>query len=256
MKIILNERHHAEQAIAHGKMDKKPTKTLACLVKYKFEQGKSEHEVHMLLDQFMAQHYPDYNTVQWDTYLTRVISQTINWIKKRKEDQKSTMIEINKIPITVDELQKIKALKSIRLEKLAFVMLVYSKINNLINENSTYWVNNDLREVYSDSQMAVSKKDQGLLVYKLIQQGYLIGSKRVDSTNVQVQFACENDNVAFYLERFDDFVLEYLRWKGENIKVCTICGKRMLAKSNRMKYCKDCKKAGYHQAGRTYLAFV
>lgn len=247
MKIILNERRHAERALQYGEMDRKPTKTLICIAKFQLAQGKNVNETYESLDNFMTQYYPDYNAVQWDKYLTRIITQSENWIKSRKEDNKSTMIEIDKIPITHTELQEIKALKSIRLEKLAFVMLVYSKINNLINESNTYWVNNEMKDVYSDSQMAVSKKDQGLLVYKLIQHGYLKSSMRVDSTNVQVLFACEIDEVSFHLERFDDFVLEYLRWKGENVKNCSICGRRMLVKSNRMKYCKDCKKARLHR---------
>ncbi|WP_340026904.1 hypothetical protein MHB71_15875 [Paenibacillus sp. FSL H7-0940] len=244
MKIILNERHHAEQAIAHGKMDKKPTKTLICLAKYGLQQGKNAEDAYALLNQFMTKYYPDYNAVQWDTFLNRIIKQSQKYIKIREEASKSTLIEIDHVPVTHEELQKIKQLKSKRLEKLAFVLLVYSKINNRINENDTYWINHEWKEIYGDSQMAVSKKDQGLLVHKLIQLGYLKESQRVDSTNVQVLFAAEHGEVAFQLVRFDDFVLEYSRWKGENIKNCTVCGKRMLAKSNRMKYCKECKKAG------------
>ncbi|SCY71758.1 hypothetical protein SAMN05720606_10874 [Paenibacillus polysaccharolyticus] len=242
MKMILNERQHAEEALEYGKMDKKPTKTLVCIAKYEFEQGYTPTEVQQMLDGFMSRNYADYNAVQWDAYLTRVVNQTANWIKKRKEELKSTMIEIENIPVTVTELQKIKELRSIRLEKLAFVMLVYSKINNLIHETKAYWINNDLKEIYSDCEMAVSKKDQGLLIYKLIQEGYLKESKRVDSTNVQVLFASEEDTIAFYVKRFDDFVLEYLRWKGANIKNCIVCGRNIHAKSNRMKYCKKCKK--------------
>ncbi|MBT2284667.1 hypothetical protein J7E78_14080 [Paenibacillus polymyxa] len=244
MKIILNERHHAEQAIAHGRMDKKPTKTLICLAKYGLEQGKNAEDAYALLNQFMTKYYPDYNAVQWDTFLNRIIKQSQKYIKMREEANKSALTEIDHVPVTLEELQKIKQLKSKRLEKLAFVLLVYSKINNRINENDTYWINNEWKEIYGDSQMAVSKKDQGLLVHKLIQLGYLKESQRVDSTNVQVLFAAEHGEVAFQLVRFDDFVLEYSRWKGENIKNCTVCGKRMLAKSNRMKYCKECKKAG------------
>ncbi|MGN7411883.1 hypothetical protein [Paenibacillus sp. SAF-068] len=242
MKIILNERHHAEQAIVHGKMDKKTTKTLICLAKYWLEQGKNTEDVYALLNQFMTEYYPDYNALQWETFLNRIIKQFQKYIQLREETNKSTLIEINQVPVMYEELQKIKQLKSKRLEKLAFVLLVYSKINNRINENDTYWINNEWKEIYSDTQMAVSKKDQGLLVHKLIQLGYLKESNRVDSTNVQVLFAVEHGEVAFQLVRFDDFVLEYSRWKGENIKNCTVCGKRMLARSNRMKYCKECKK--------------
>ncbi|PQP82462.1 hypothetical protein C0Q44_13550 [Paenibacillus sp. PCH8] len=246
MKIILNERHHAEQAIAHGRMDKKPTKTLICLAKYGLEQGMSAGDTYEFLNDFMAKHYPEYNAVQWDTFLNRIIKQSQKLIRLREETNKSKLIEIDHVSVTHEELLKIKQLKSKRLEKLAFVLLVYSKLNNRINENDTYWINNEWKEIYGDSQMAVSKKDQGLLVHKLIQLGYLKESKRVDSTNVQVLFAAEHGEVAFELVRFDDFVLEYSRWKGENIRNCTVCGKRILAKSNRMKYCKECKKAGIY----------
>lgn len=245
MKIILNERRHAERALQYGEIDRKPTKTLGCLAKYGLEQGKSADNTYDLINNFMTEYYPDYNTVHWDTFLTRLIKQSQKYIKSREEAHKSKLIEIDSVSITYSELRKIKQLKSKRLEKLAFVLLVYSKINNLINENDTYWINNELKEIYSDSQMAVSKKDQGLLVHRLIQLGYLQESRYIDSTNVQVLFAVEEDEVAFNLVRFDDFVFEYLRWKGENIKNCTVCGKRMLARSNRMKYCRECKRAGY-----------
>ncbi|WP_427051174.1 hypothetical protein [Paenibacillus sp. TC-CSREp1] len=241
MKMILNERKHAEEALAYGKMDKKPTRTLVCIAKLGLEQGQSIDEVHNVLHQFMSKYYLNYNAVHWDSFFHRVIHQAACYFKTREKAGKSRLIEIDDISITYTELLRIKELRSKRLEKLAFVLLVYSKINNRIHESNVYWVNNVWSEIYSDTGMAVSKRDQGLLVHKLIQSGLLKESKRVDSTNVQVLFAQEEDDVAIKLICFDDFILEYLRWTGERIKNCTICGKRLIAKSNRQKYCKECR---------------
>ncbi|WP_339837358.1 hypothetical protein [Paenibacillus sp. FSL R7-0272] len=242
MKMILNERQHAEEALEYGKMDKKPTKTLVCIAKLCLEEGKSKSDTYNVLHEFMAKSYPNYNTVHWESFFYRIIHQATRYIKTREERGKKSLIEIEHVSITHKELNQIRELRSKRLEKLAFVLLVYSKINNQIHENNLYWINHAWSEIYSDTGMAVSKKDQGLLVYKLIHSGLLKESRRFDSTSVQVLFAHPEDAIAIGLTRFDDFILEYLRWTGETVKDCSVCGKRVLAKSNRLKYCKNCKK--------------
>jgi len=36
--------------------------------------------------------------------------------------------------------------------------------------------------------------------------------------------------------------LEYLKWKGENIKYCSVCGKPIEANTGNKLYCKECAK--------------
>ena len=99
-------------------------------------------------------------------------------------------------------------------------------------------------EKASDTKMAVSKIDQNLMINKLIDLKLLDFSKIVDCTNIRILFAKKNGEIAFEVKDFRDFVLEYLRWKGEKVGNCEneSCGRLIVLKSNNQKYCKDCWK--------------
>lgn len=48
------------------------------------------------------------------------------------------------------------------------------------------------------------------------------------------------------------FILEYLKWKGENIKYCEKCGVPIKPTNNRSKYCKECWKEIHKEQDKEY----
>jgi hypothetical protein len=138
----------------------------------------------------------------------------------------------------LSELNKIKALKSIRLEKLAFSLLVYGKLSNQINENMSYWVNVEFKEFFKDAKMTDGKEEQNKLFSKLLMLGYIEMSRKVDSKGIRIKFADDSDEIVLTITDFDDYIYDYLKWTGKNVKQCAVCGGSFIAGSNRQIYCK------------------
>jgi len=234
MKIILNEKEILDKSLNKGFIDKKPSNTIKLLAKHFFSIGQNKNQVIDSIDNFMEKNYKNYNFIDWQNIIKRIVN-------KISKLEKFEFINIFNVIIYKEELEIIKKIDNLRSEKLAFVLLVYSKIYNQMNKNETNWVNSDLRDIFSDTKMAVSKKDQCLMINKLGDMKLLEVSRRVDCTNIKVLFTQNNGNKKLVINDFRDFVLAYLKWKGEKIGNCERCGILIKAYNSR-KYCDECAK--------------
>lgn len=229
IKIILNERVHATNIIETGYVDKHPKKTAVVLARYYLAEGYNTNKTEELIHTHLQKYIPKYNSVMWDKDVSKIVNQAKTLLKKRTDKGKKPLVQIERVHITLNELNRIKQLNSIRLEKLAFSLLVYAKLYNQINEQMEYWVNAEFKEIFSDAALTDGKKkEQNVLLHKLIQSEYIEASKKVTSTSVKVLFADETDEIIITLEKFDDFIYEYLRWKGEKVGTCKDCARLML----------------------------
>jgi len=237
MKIILNEKALLNKSLNDGYIDKKPSITIKLLVKHFFKIGQNKEQVIDSIDNFMSKYHKKYNFMDWKDTIKRIIYQ----VSKLEEIE---FVDINNIIIYKNELDVIKDINNLRLEKLAFVLLVYSKIYNKINKNKTNWVNSSLKDIYSDTKMTISKKDQTLMINKLSDMGLLEVSRIVDCTNIKVLFTKKEGEIAIGICDFRDFVLEYLDWKGFKIGICenSICRRLIMVKNNHQKFCPICWK--------------
>lgn len=231
-----------DKSLNNGYIDDKPTSTVKLLAKHYFSIGQDKEQVISSIENFMEKYYPSYNMTDWQ----KIINKSVTYIYKYND---FTLLNVNKIEIYQEELECIKGINNIRLEKLAFVLLVYSKIYNQINKNNTNWVNSSLKDIFSDAKMAVSTKDKGLMINKLGDIGLVEVSKKVDCTNMKILFTKTEGNVAIEITDFRDIVFYYLQWIGDNIGICeginndgTICGRLIRNTSNRKKYCSECWK--------------
>lgn len=242
INIILKEREYAKKVLNNGTIDKKPKKTLAILIRYYLSEGLSAEETETKINNFMTSYYKNYNPALWYKEIGKMINQGKIYLKNREDKGRQLLVNINSVHITLNELNKIKQLKSIRLEKLAFALLVYGKIGNQINENMNYWTNVESKDLFSDARMTDGKIVQDKLLHQLVELKYIEKSKKVDSTSLKILFADDSDEIAITISNFDGFIYEYLKWKGENVIACCSCSSLMIAKSNRQKYCLKCRK--------------
>jgi hypothetical protein len=234
MRLILNESKIIEKSLNEGYIDKKPTVTLKLLAKHYFSIGMDRKQVRDCLELFMMKNYDGFNSVKWSNILDRLVK----YVQKLNHE----LLNIESVNIYKNELQTIKNIKNTRLERLAFILLVYSKIYNIINKNKNNWVNASLKDIFSDCKMAVSSTEQCLMMNKLYDMGLIELSKKVDCTNIKVKFANENCDVSIVVNDFRDYVYYYLEYTGEKIGKCESCGKLVKAKANSHKYCKSCAK--------------
>ena len=226
-----------DKSLNEGYIDKKPTNTIKLLAKHFFSIGQTNQQVIDSIENFMDINYYNFNITDWQD----TIKKSVKYVSKYKSFD---FINITKIEIYQEELDIIKTINNLRLEKLAFVLLVYSKIFNKINRNNSNWVNSSLRDIFSDTKMAISTRDKGLMINKLGEMRLVEVSKKVDCTNIKILFSKIDGDIAFEVDDFRDIVFYYLNWIGENIGVCegNGCGRLIKINSNSQKFCADCAK--------------
>ena len=236
----MDELAEAKKAIKTGYMDdKKPTNTIKILIKYYRDKGMDKEQIRNQIEDFMVKNFKDFNSSSWQVSLDRLVMIYF------KSDFK--LIKIEKIKVTKKELVAIEKLKNIKLEKLAFTLLVYAKVFNQVNDSNDNWVKGSNNAITKDADIIETGKSQKILFKQLKDLGYINYAKMVDKTSTQVTFIDEDSSPVIRITDFRNFILEYLKWKGENITYCSECGKPIKVVNNKVKYCKECGKKVWYE---------
>lgn len=244
MKIILNEKEIVDKALNDGYYDeKKPTNTIKLLIKYFYGIGQDKIQVRSSIEDFMKKNFKGFNEVKWQKILD-------NMVKDLQKENHELFI-VDDVKISSNELNIIQSINNLRLKKLAFVLLVYAKIYNQMNRNDSNWVNSDLKDIYSDTKMAVSSIEQGKMIYKLGELGLVEVSRRVDCTNIKVLFIDENDET-ININDFRELIFYYQKYIGEKIGNCEKCNKLIKITTSNNKYCKECQKKKQKEWDKEY----
>jgi len=236
MILILNEKELLRKSLEEGYIDEKKTSnTIRILAKHYFSIGMTKEQVYDSIDNFFKKNYKKYNSVKWKVGFDR----TINAVSKYKDH---TLFDINKIEITEKELIRINSLENIKYEKLAFVLLIYAKIYNLMKKNELGIVKLDQKYTFSDAKVKENIYNQGKILHTFEELGLITSSKMVDSTDIKVNFINKDSPIVLKITDFRNYVYEYLRWKGENIINCINkeCSILFIPNNNSNKYCKMC----------------
>jgi len=237
MKLILNEKVLLNKSLNEGYINDKPSITIRLLAKHFFKIGQDKIQVIDSINNFLEKNLKKYNITKWKDIIRRIVKQVI-------DSEDFITINIDRVLIYKEELEIIKNINNLKLEKLAFVLLVYSKIYNQINKNKSNWVNSNLKDIFSDTKMVISRKEKSLMINKLKLIGLIDTSIIVNCTNIKILFAKDKGNIAIELINFNDFIYEYLDYKGYKIDICEgkDCCRLFVVKNNHHKFCRDCWK--------------
>ena len=236
MRLILNETQLVSDSLNNGYVDKKkPSNTIRLLAKHYLSNDMNRPQTINSIDIFLKKNLKGYNSVKWQN----IIEKIVNSVHKDKDYE---MFDIGDINITKNELTKISELKNLKYEKVMFILLVYAKIYNKLNNNDKCWVNEELKYIYSDTKMALKEEDQCKIIYEIAKLEYIEVSRNVDCTNIHVSIVDENSDTEIAIGDFRNLIYYYLRWKGEKIINCEGCGILIKPTSNKHKYCKECAK--------------
>lgn len=227
--IILNERQRAEDIIRTGDLGKHVANSLSILARYyhKYE-GLKNKQLYNKLDGFMADYYADYLPYNWSITIDSQV----------KKAEKYPLIEIDYIPVTKNELDIIKGLNDIMLERLAFTYLVLAKFYNLRNSDNNGWVVLQPSAVFTLANLSKSRLEQYEFIHELKELGFIELAKRIDNPNIRVTFIDNNSEVAVKVTQMVNVGYYYLKYIGKDIKPCPRCGKLM---RSRFKLCNDCR---------------
>lgn len=261
MEKILNEKKYVHKIIVDNYIDPNLFNSLRLLVKYYVVNGLDKRRVYNYVFRYASRNYKKDEKIKNDKVnkryeeeeLEEIVKKNVNYCfqKKKKlikENKELRLTEIDQIHITKNELYKISMLSNFELERLAYVMLVLSKIgrakssNNQVNTNLGVFCN---REVFEEAFLSYSYKNK-MLINELKQTGHVSpNQENGKSIYVKVLFADkdEDSEVAITISDFRNFAYTYDQFRGNKlITKCKICEIRFQKKSKNHKYCEACQK--------------
>ena len=154
---------------------------------------------------------------------------------------------VDHIYIMKSELDFIKSLDDIKLEKIAFVLLALAKYHNEVSGEDNDVVYLKLSEIKKMARINMNRVDFEYFYANLYDNGVLQRNTNPISTVQVVDFIShkEDDIIAFELKEIDylELAYVYLSWKndGKGYARCQRCDRLMRqSKNGRRKYCETC----------------
>ena len=234
--VILKETDILKNAL-NGEMESKPMTTLRILTKYYFGNGDSKEVIEDKLNKYMKVNYKSYSPSKWKD----LINQLVKSVEKYKTYK---MIDVDEVNITENEWFSITSLNNKQLEKLAFILLVYCKINKIKNPTFDNKINNTFSDIFRECGFRTTNETK-LLLNSLYKLNYISIGMSCNSTSIRINYIEENeDNIKFTIDEFSRVITYYEEYKNGKAYVrCQECNKRVEQKSKKpVKYCKECAK--------------
>lgn len=224
--IIFDESKHAEDIIINGYKNKKNVNIdNIILVKYWKSKGLDEQSIRKLLKNMMKEYQYLFNRNILDYKVNRAIKIGIKYDLR-------TGIVVN---ITDKEIEMIRSLDKIELQKMMFVLLVVWKFNG---KPQRFKINNvDLMNL---SKVWVNNNTFWKYIYMLTQSKMLSMVEYKNKSYYKVHIDCDGDS-AIQISNYDNLVYNYLvLLEPERFTECEKCGVLIKITSNRIKYCRKC----------------
>lgn len=213
MRILLNEKEYAEKIIQDGQLGTDEFYSdLFILIKYLYSEGERKSGILKTLKLM---------SVDTDKFY-ELICKYISRASSRK------LVEIDYVPITQNEIDKIREVKNKSKEKLLFTLLIMAKYNNLKsgrNQNND-WVNLEEKEIFKLARVSCNKRDRDKMIYELKEDGYIKNSKKITSLNMQVLFVDNESDPVLKITDMRELGFQYEELLPNNkVRRCINCGK-------------------------------
>lgn len=230
--IILKESEILDKALK-GEIDKKTMFTLRVLTKFYFIEGNSKEQVENKLNEYMKKYYSGYKPSKWKDILNQLVKSVSKLDTYELQD-------VDNISITENEWNSILRLEKKQLQKLAFVLLIYCKINNEKSNESKNRVNQNFTDIFYEAHIKMIEENK-LLLTELKRLGYIDTSLVCDSTTITVKYCDYNSGIKFIIDNFINVISYYDEYTNNKKYIsCEICKKRVVQKANNFKYCNKC----------------
>jgi hypothetical protein len=233
--VIINELEIYNKALQDNELSDKPLETLRILAKGYFRDGMDKEQILDKLHKFMVNNYVGYKQTKWQ----RILEDLIKTVSKYESFE---LLNIESVSITKGEWDNIVALNDNLLERLAFIMLIYQKVNVIKNPKSNGWINNCISDIFRESKVGYTGDEQKKLLYKLYDSKYILMKNVCDSNSIKINYIDDESEEHIHIDSFENVISYYYEYKNNEIwKECS-CGKRFKPKSNKQKYCNKCAK--------------
>ncbi|MGG1663076.1 hypothetical protein [Brevibacillus sp. NRS-1366] len=265
MDQILNEVKYINRILNERYVDPKTYNSLRILAKYYAIKGLKKKEIHNEVFKYACKHYlktqekggvnKKYEMDELEKVVTKYVNSLTSQKKKLEKGGKVfKLYGIESISITKNELYKISMLSNHELERLAYVMLVLSKIakakSDYLDGVYSIYCNSD---VFKESFLSYSYKNK-CLINEMKQTGHVQPNEEYGNSRLVKLLYADNDNdseIAITIIDFRNFAYTYDQYRGSKmIKNCSGCNVLFEKRSSTHKYCDACKRENELQKTR------
>lgn len=220
-----------------------PAADMCVAAKYYFAEGYKQRDVRKRVVELLLRCDPGANPV--------LLGKTID--RQVKRASRRRLVEIDYIPITKSEFDRIGALPNRTLKKMAFSYLCAAKYFNRVNDRNNGWANLSIKDICSMGNVAIPVDKQYALRGALAKMGYLQLSVVVDNINARVLFVDDGSDEVMRVTEMRDLGNQYFQRCGEPYIKCDLCGALVRKRGRRMVYCSNCsRKADYKKRTERY----
>lgn len=235
--VTLKEGDILNEAL-EGKIDSKPTETLRILIKYYLSKGFDKDDIFNILDAYMISNFNGYTPSKWHSLMKGMIKAT-------SKCNNYELLNIEEVIISEEEWNSILALDNKQLEKIAFILLIYQKINEQRNPESDGWINQNISDIFKEASVShmITGDNTLMMLHELYEVGYISQKKSCDATSLRINYRAEG-KPKIIISNFNNVISYYDEYRN-NIKYseCEICSMRIAQKSKKpKKYCNKCAK--------------
>jgi len=229
-EIILNEREWLMSALENNDMGGKPVYAINLYAKYLLSEGYDKASMKKKIEEFLLRCDSSVSLVSWDSAITRAI--------RCAGDR--PLIVVDAVNVTAAEMETISSANGIRRQRLMFTLLCLAKYHNAVVGRSDYWTNVETRDLFRMANVDVGNTMRGLLLNDLIQCGHITKGRRVDNTNLKINYADEESISVATVHDFRNLGYQYTNLIHGGYVECVECGLLVKKKSNRQIYCPAC----------------
>lgn len=177
---------------------------------------------------------------KWDKTLKTMIG---NFYKNISiHGDKIDLVDIKKIIVGSNEIEKIKKLNDEKLERIAFVLLVYAKIYNSLNSKNDSWVRISPTIICQESDVKLRGIEQYKKLHELYEKKYISMSNMNFKTGIKVNYCDKDAEEGIIITDFNKVVNEYILATNKNLKKCQLCYNLIEITTSNNKYCPKCQK--------------
>lgn len=239
--IVTNERKYAEGVIndTQKRMLKNPQSTLNILSKFYFSEGLDKSEINEKLCEYINKNHLSNSQKQSKSMVSNAT----------KNLGKYPLVEIDEIPISISEINKILNIKSTRykahnaktLQKLAFSLLCLAKFQLAKGRNEP-WVNIDIDKLFKIANIDCSSRETQIMhLIDLKDLGLIEVTPYADDSAFKVMYV-ESSETEITVSDINECGKIYEQYLGTPYVRCEYCGGLTKKNNNRTKYCDDCRK--------------
>ena len=242
--VIVDEQKVIDEILNNHNMIENTSNCINILIKHYWLQDKNIDKLKLLytiLEDIKKCNPTNFSPSKCEDSIDSRIDKFYKDLRKYGEDNVKINV-IDKIVITKAEVSLIESYKDKKTQQVMFILLVYAKITNYLNNNDSYWLNQSLTNIMREAKVSNGDKKTEIL-YNLKQTQAIDNGIKINGRGIKVNYAYEESEEAIVLTDFDGIIHYWLMYKGERWKRCSECGKWIKLcgrKDNSKKYCKEC----------------